>query len=103
VSHLPHLLAFSLMNGITGQPHGARFLDLAGPGFRDFSRIAASDAAVWRDILSANRQQVLLQSQVFRQALTQFEALLAAGDTAALEAAIAAASQARAGWSPSRS
>lgn len=103
VSHLPHLLAFSLMNGITGQAHGARFLDLAGTGFRDFSRIAASDPAIWRDILIANRQQVLLQSQAFRQTLVQLEALLAAGDAAALEAAIAAASQTRANWSPSSS
>ncbi|RYY84861.1 MAG: prephenate dehydrogenase/arogenate dehydrogenase family protein, partial [Comamonadaceae bacterium] len=53
VSHLPHLLAFAFINGIAGQADGKRFLALAGPGFRDFSRIAASDPAVWRDILLA--------------------------------------------------
>ena len=98
VSHLPHLLAFaSDERRSPGNPMAQRFLDLAGPGFRDFSRIAASDPAMWRDILLANREQVLLQSQAFRQTLAQLEALLASGDAQALEGAIAAASQ-RARW-----
>ena len=101
VSHLPHLLAFAFTNAVAAQPDGERFLALAGPGFRDFSRIAASDPAVWRDILLANREQVLLQSQAFRQTLMQLEALLAAGDAAALEAAIASASRTRSQWQPS--
>jgi prephenate dehydrogenase len=98
VSHLPHLLAFAFINGIAEQPDGARMLERAGPGFRDFSRIAASDPAVWRDILLANREQVLLQSQAFRKALMQFEALLAAGDAQALEEAIEAARRTRSQW-----
>lgn len=101
VSHLPHLLAFAFTNAIAAQPQGARFLGLAGSGFRDFSRIAASDPAVWRDILLANREQLLLQSQAFRGALMELEALVAAGDAAALEAAIAAASRTRSQWQPS--
>ena len=48
VSHLPHLIAFALINGIASQEQGERFLDVAGPGFRDFTRIAASDAKIWR-------------------------------------------------------
>ena len=44
VSHLPHLLAFSYFNSVANQPAGRDFLSLAGPGFRDFMRIAASDA-----------------------------------------------------------
>src|SRR4051812_16932147 len=71
VSHLPHLLAFAFTNGIAEQPDGARMLERGGTGFRDFSRIAASDPAVWRDILLANREQVLLQSQAFRKTLMQ--------------------------------
>ena len=43
------------------------FLALAGPGFRDFTRIAASDPTMWRDVLLANREQVLLQSQAFQR------------------------------------
>ena len=101
VSHLPHLLAFALTNAIAAQPQGERFLGLAGPGFRDFSRIAASDPIVWRDILLANRGHLLQQSQAFRHALGEFEALLAAGDAQALEAAIALASRTRSQWQPS--
>jgi prephenate dehydrogenase len=100
VSHLPHLLAFAFTNAIAAQPQGERFLELAGPGFRDFTRIAASDPAMWRDVLLANREQVLLQSQAFRDALTQLEAMVASGNAQALEDAIAAASRTRAQWQP---
>ena len=65
VSHLPHLIAFALMNSISGQARGADYLSLAGPGFRDFSRIAASDSKMWRDILIANREELLAQSKSF--------------------------------------
>jgi len=100
VSHLPHLIAFAFTSGPFTQPQGERFLEMAGPGFRDFSRIAASDPAVWRDILMANREKVLLQSQAFREALRQFEALLAASDAQALENAIASVSKVRSQWQP---
>ncbi|RST50945.1 prephenate dehydrogenase [Variovorax sp. DXTD-1] len=100
VSHLPHLLAFAYVNALIAQPQGDRFLSLAGPGFRDFSRIAASDPVMWRDVLLANREQVLLQSQAFRKALLDLEALMGAADAQALEQSIAAASKARAAWQP---
>jgi len=99
VSHLPHLLAFAAVNALTAQPQGAAFLDMAGPGFRDFSRIAASDASVWRDILSANHTEVLTQMAHFRAALAQFETALKSGDTAALQRLIQEASDVRAAWS----
>lgn len=98
VSHLPHLLAFAAVNALTAQPQGAAFLDMAGPGFRDFSRIAASDAAVWRDILSANHAEVLTQMAHFRAALDQFENALKQGDTAALQGLIQQASEIRSAW-----
>ena len=100
VSHLPHLLAFAYLNALIAQPKSDDFLRLAGPGFRDFSRIAASDPVMWRDVLLANREQVLLQSQAFRKALLELEALVAAGDAQALEHSIAAASKVRAAWRP---
>ena len=98
VSHLPHLLAFATVNAIRSQAQGAHFLDMAGPGFRDFSRIAASDAAVWRDILSANHAEVLSQLTHLRAALTQFETALTNGDTAALHHLIQKASDVRSAW-----
>jgi prephenate dehydrogenase len=98
VSHLPHLLAFAAVNALTAQPKGAAFLEMAGPGFRDFSRIAASDPAVWRDILSANHAEVLTQMAHFRAALDQFENTLKQGDTAALQQLIQQASDVRSAW-----
>ncbi|MEP7099912.1 MAG: prephenate dehydrogenase/arogenate dehydrogenase family protein, partial [Burkholderiales bacterium] len=50
VSHLPHMLAYAYFNSVAKHPAGRDYLSLAGPGFRDFTRIAASDVAVWRDI-----------------------------------------------------
>jgi len=105
VSHLPHLLAFAFMNGISSQKQRSEFLDLAGPGFRDFTRIAAGDPKVWRDIFLANSAEVLAQSQSFRSSLEALERAVLAGDSAAIEALISQASHLRAHWSlngPSR-
>ena len=98
VSHLPHLLAFAAVNALTSQAQGAAFLEMAGPGFRDFSRIAASDSAVWRDILSANQAEVLAQMAHFRSALDAFENALKQSDNAALQQLIQQASAVRSGW-----
>jgi prephenate dehydrogenase len=98
VSHLPHLIAFALINGITSQPQGKDFLSLAGPGFRDFTRIAASEPKMWRDILLANRQELLAQSKVFQRTLQAMELMIESGNAEALEGLIAQASNARANW-----
>lgn len=98
VSHLPHLIAFALMNSISGQAHGANYLSLAGPGFRDFTRIAASEPKVWRDILVANREELLAQSKIFQQTLQSLERLIAMSDGDALEQLIEQASDARSNW-----
>jgi prephenate dehydrogenase len=95
VSHLPHLLAFAMMHSITGQLHGEDYLQLAGPGFKDFTRIAAADAKIWHDILLANRTEVLNQLQHYRQALQAFEEALQATDTATLVTMMEHASAAR--------
>jgi len=99
VSHLPHLLAFAFMNSISNQKQRSEFLDLAGPGFRDFTRIAAGDPKVWRDIFLANSAEVLAQSQNFRSSLEALERAVLAGDSAAIEALISQASHVRAHWS----
>jgi prephenate dehydrogenase len=98
VSHLPHLLAFAYFSAVNKQPSGRDFLSLAGPGFRDFTRIAASDPAVWRDILIANREELLKQSQRFRHTLDALEHVIKSGNTDALEGLIRTASDGRAGW-----
>ena len=98
VSHLPHLTAFALVNAVARQAQGAEYLSMAGPGFRDFSRIAASDPGVWRDILLANRDQVLHQSALMRDALQEFEAVMRSGDAERLQALIQEASETRSRW-----
>ncbi|MDP2261811.1 MAG: prephenate dehydrogenase/arogenate dehydrogenase family protein [Hydrogenophaga sp.] len=98
VSHLPHMIAFALMNAIQSQPQGEEFLSLAGPGFRDFTRIAASDPSVWRDILVSNKEELLAQSRHFQRAMHAFELAIQTGDPDALEALIDQASSTRANW-----
>lgn len=100
VSHLPHLLAFAYFSSIVNQPAGRDFLSLAGPGFRDFTRIAASDPKVWRDILLANRDEVLHQSQRLRTALDRLEHFMKEGDATALETVLKQVSEARNQWKP---
>ena len=98
VSHLPHMLAFAYFSAVVNQPAGRDFLSLAGPGFRDFTRIAASNPETWRDILVANREEVLKQSQLFRHALDALEHVMRSGNAEALEDLIRAPAEGRAGW-----
>ena len=98
VSHLPHLLAFAYFNSVAKQPAGRDYLSLAGPGFRDFTRIAASDPTVWRDILMSNREELLKQTMRVRHALDAMEIAIKSGNAEALEDMIRSASEARAGW-----
>jgi prephenate dehydrogenase len=98
VSHLPHLLAFAFFSAVAKQPAGRDFLSLAGPGFRDFTRIAASDPNVWRDILMSNREEILKQSQRFRHTLDTMEAAMKSGNVDALEEMIREASDSRLNW-----
>ena len=99
ISHLPHLLAFAMMNSIAAQPAGADFLSLASPGFRDFTRIAASDPVVWRDIFLANSTEVEAQIASFRTSLDALERAISQADFAGVESLIRRASDSRADWS----
>ncbi|MBK6387874.1 MAG: prephenate dehydrogenase [Rhodoferax sp.] len=102
VSHLPHLISFALVNAIAGQPNGKDYLSLAGPGFRDFTRIAASDAHVWRDIMISNREELLAQSKIFQRSLQALELMISSGNGEALEGMIDQASLTRANWTMSK-
>ena len=99
VSHLPHMLAFAMMNGIASQQEQTElFLSLAGPGFRDFSRIAASDPQVWRDVLIANREELIAQLHHFQHALARLEHAVTNSQADDLERLINQASHMRARW-----
>ena len=93
VSHLPHLLAFAYMNGVDPTT-----IAMGGTGFQDFTRIAGSDPAVWRDILHTNRDAVLAQLAQFEDALAAFKACIANGDTDTLTHLISEASAQRKAW-----
>lgn len=96
VSHLPHMLAFAMMQSVIRQPQADAFLSIAGPGFRDFTRIAAGDPKMWRDILLANKTEVLAQAAQFKHAVQAFEDVLQSDNAQALEDMITLASAARA-------
>lgn len=99
VSHLPHLLAFSYINGLAAQPQIDQFLALAGPGFRDFTRIAGANPDMWRDVFDSNRSAIQAQLAHFKQALQRFETALEAGDHTTLEAFVQRSRDLRAPWS----
>jgi prephenate dehydrogenase len=98
VSHLPHLLAFGLVDLLAARPDAAELFRYAASGFRDFTRIAAGSPEMWRDISVANRDALLAEVDAYRAALDRIRAMLAAGDAAALEAVFAHASAARREW-----
>jgi prephenate dehydrogenase len=98
VSHLPHLLAFAMMNSIVSQRQAEDFLSLAGPGFRDFTRIAASDPEMWHDIFLANRVQITVQIDHFKQTLDVLASMIANNDSRSLLAGLTQASHTRKQW-----
>jgi prephenate dehydrogenase len=98
VSHLPHMIAFALMHAIVNQPQGKDFLALAGPGFKDFTRIAAGDPKMWRDVLLANRHELVEQAKMFQRSLHNMLQLAEDGSGEKLEEMLAQASTTRAHW-----
>jgi prephenate dehydrogenase len=85
VSHLPHLLSYAFMHELGSRADAASTFAHAGTGFRDFTRLAASNPEMWRDICEANRAALLGEVRRFQDALAGIGALLEQGDTAALE------------------
>ncbi|MCC6072575.1 prephenate dehydrogenase [Massilia sp. GCM10020059] len=98
VSHLPHLLAYALVDDIANKPHAKQLFQYAASGFRDFTRIAGSSPEMWRDISLANREALLGELDAYLAQLTGLRAMLAANDGAALESVYANAQHARREW-----
>jgi prephenate dehydrogenase len=95
VSHLPHLLAFALVAQIARAPDGARKLGMAGAGFRDFTRIAASSPAMWRDICIANHEALSKELGGLRGLLAELHAAVERRDAQLLQQIFEQASTAR--------
>lgn len=98
VSHLPHLLAYALVDDIANRPHASLLFQYAASGFRDFTRIAGSSPEMWRDISLANQTALLGELDLYLTQLTGLRAKLAAGDGVAIEAVYANAQCARQRW-----
>ncbi|MCG3169599.1 MAG: Cyclohexadienyl dehydrogenase [Pseudomonadales bacterium] len=94
-SHLPHVLAFALVDSLARQSASDDIFRFAAGGFRDFTRIASSDAVMWRDIALANRGALLDAIDGFTVTLDALRAAVAAGDGATLEQVFVRARSAR--------
>lgn len=94
-SHLPHLLAFSLVDTLARQDERLDIFRYAAGGFRDFTRIAGSDPVMWRDIFIANKQAVLASLDDFEAGLSRLRHEVETGDSDALIATFDRASHAR--------
>lgn len=103
VSHLPHLLAFALVDAFAARPDRDDIFRFAASGFRDFTRIAASSPEMWRDIALANRPALLQEIAAFRTQLDRVTALLETGDGTALAAVFERARTARRAWGAAQS
>ncbi len=101
VSHLPHLLAFALVDMLAGTTRADQYFNYAASGFRDFTRIAAGSPEMWRDISVANRVALREQLRQYRQTLDAFDGWLAtatADDVAAIDRVYGRAAHARRAW-----
>ncbi len=94
VSHLPHLLAYAMMNAALEGPG----LPYAAGGFRDFSRIASSGPEMWREICEDNREALLGSLDVFERELAALRRFVEEGDSEALERAFRRAREGRDEW-----
>lgn len=98
VSHLPHLLAYALVDDIAKKPHAELLFQYAASGFRDFTRIAGSSPEMWRDISLANQAALLEELDAYILQLNRLRDMLSANDAGALETVYANAQHARENW-----
>lgn len=98
VSHLPHLLAFALVDNIAARPNAAQLFSFAASGFRDFTRIAGSHPEMWRDISLANKAALLNELNAYQLELNHLKQLIENEDGVGLQALFERASVARNNW-----
>ena len=98
VSHLPHLLAFALVNEFSSRPNADQLFGFAAGGFRDFTRIASSHPEMWRDICVANRHALVKELDAYMLELMRARLLLASADANGLEKLFSTARARRDAW-----
>lgn len=102
VSHLPHLLAFALVEDLAKRDNAELLFKFAASGFRDFTRIAGSHPEMWRDIALANKTALLGELKLYQQALSEMTALLEKADANGLQTLFEHASRARNDWAKTK-
>lgn len=98
VSHLPHALAYALVQTVAERPDAGTLFSFAAGGFRDFTRIASSSPEMWRDICLANRHALLADLDAYGAMLARLRALLDRADGEGLERLFTSARDARDAW-----
>ena len=98
VSHLPHMLAYTLVHMIATRPDAQELFSFAASGFRDFTRIAGSSPEMWRDIASTNRAALLADIETYQKELTRLAGLISDADTEQLGKIFETARNARNAW-----
>ena len=98
VSHLPHMLAYTLVHMIATRPDAKELFSFAAGGFRDFTRIASSSPEMWRDIASTNRAALLADIETYQQQLTHLAGLIRDADAEQLGKIFETARNARNAW-----
>ena len=83
-SHLPHMVAYTLVNYLGERSDASSIFDYAAGGFKDFTRIASSDPAMWADICIANRDKLLESIEGFKNSLTQLYSAIEEQDEKAI-------------------
>lgn len=83
-SHLPHILAFGLVDALAKKSDQKDIFAYAAGGFRDFTRIAASDPQMWHDIVLANKEAILQAMDEFEKSLHQLREAIEKGNSAKL-------------------
>ena len=99
VSHIPHLIAYNMVNLIAGKSNTDTLLKFAASGFKDFSRIAGSSPEVWKDISLANKVAILNDLDLFVKEINKTALLIKNEDYIALEKYFDVASKIRKNWS----
>lgn len=99
VSHIPHLIAYNMVNLIAGKSNTDTLLKFAASGFKDFSRIAGSSPEVWKDISLANKVAILNDLDLFVKEINKTALLIKNEDYIALERYFDVASKIRKNWS----
>ena len=98
VSHLPHFLAYALVDDIAANSKADLLFQYAASGFRDFTRIAGSSPEMWRDIVLANQSALLVELDTYINQLNKMRSLLQAADGNSLQKIFSQAQTSRQLW-----